>query len=123
MVSVLLREMIQLVVQAINANKELVLMEPTINVPQLTLYKQYHVLTRVLLYRAVSLKKDLEIGKMKVIVLQQAMIHPADLEIRLKREPVLMDRPISVLIRTSKRSFLVVKPETLCQTVVKTKYF
>ena len=57
---------------------------------------------------------------MMVLVLQQAMIHPADLEIRHKKEPVLMGPQISVLIRTSNKSFLVMKLELLYQTVVKT---
>ena len=60
---------------------------------------------------------------MTVVVLQQAMIRPVDLEISHKKDPALMDPQISVLILTSNRSFLVVKLELLCQTVVKTKRF
>ena len=60
---------------------------------------------------------------MMVLVLQQVMIHPADLEIRHKKEPVLMGPQISVLIRTSNKSFLVMTLEQLYQTVVKTKTF
>ena len=60
---------------------------------------------------------------MMVIVLQQVMIHPADLEIRHKKELVLMGPQISVMILTSNKSFLVVKLELLYQTVVKTKTF
>ena len=60
---------------------------------------------------------------MMVLVLQLVMIHPADLEIRHKKEPVLMGPQISVMIRTLNKSFLAVKLELLYQTVVKKKNF